>query len=179
MVNKTEHIVEIPEQSVIQAAAKGYDEFCGLFSNAALVSVGGILTGESMLKLNSDQITLIAYMILRNEVMEGGFIQLIHNGYGPFLFENPFAKAMRLMGLHDFSKLLYDVRRQYVNSGSKLTKDCSDEEFMALYEQHPEYDEYDDEFIEREPEYTEAIARYIDEHMEKFAVIAKDECADM
>ena len=40
-------------------------------------------------------------------------------------------------------------------------------------------DEYDDEFIEREPEYTEAIARYIDEHMEKFAVIAKDECADM
>ena len=97
MGKKTEHIVEIPEQSVIQAAAKGYDEFCGLFSNAALVSVGGILTGESMLKLNSDQITLIAYMILRNEVMEGGFIQLIHNGYGPFIFENPFAKAMRLM----------------------------------------------------------------------------------
>ena len=62
---------------------------------------------------------------------------------------------------------------------TKMPKDCSDEEFMALYEQHPEYDEYDDEFIEREPEYTEAIARYIDEHMEKFAVIAKDECADM
>ena len=31
MGKKTEHIVEIPEQSVIQAAAKGYDEFCGLF----------------------------------------------------------------------------------------------------------------------------------------------------
>ena len=60
-----------------------------------LNSVGGELNAEAMSRLNADQITLLAYHILREEVMEGGFIQLIHNGYGPFIFHNPFAKADR------------------------------------------------------------------------------------
>ena len=158
-------IVKLSEQDVIEAAKQGYAAFCELFANAALRAVGGSLT--------ADQITLVAYFMLRGEVLEGGFVQLIHNGYGSFIFENPFAKAMRLMGLRGFGNLLYDVRREYVKSGKELACDCSDEEFMALYEQHPEYDEYDDDFIEREPEFTEAIAKYIDEHVDKFALITK------
>lgn len=166
-------IVKLSEQDVIEAAKQGYAAFCELFANAALRAVDGSLTVDNMDKLNADQITLVAYFMLRGEVLEGGFVQLIHNGYGPFIFENPFAKAMRIMGLRGFCNLLYDVRREYVKSGKELACDCSDEEFMALYEQHPEYDEYDDDFIEREPEFTEAIAKYIDEHLDKFALITK------
>ena len=51
---------------------------------------------EGISKLSPDQITLYAFLTLRQEMSEGGLLQLLYNGYGPFIFENPFAKAMRL-----------------------------------------------------------------------------------
>ena len=44
---------------------------------------------------------------------------------------------------------------------------------MALFEKYPEFDDLDDEFIEMEEEVTETVARYIDEHLEQFAIIEK------
>jgi hypothetical protein len=90
-------------------------------------------------------------------------VQLIHNGYGPFIFKNPFAKAVRLWGLRDLSKLIYDAHTLYVKYGSEITRDCNDEEFMAMYEQYPEFDDLDDLFIENEEEWTRQIERYINE----------------
>lgn len=43
--------------------------------------------------------------------MEGGFVQLIQNGYGPYIFDNPFAKAMRMFGAKEFSKLIYEAKK--------------------------------------------------------------------
>ena len=112
-------------------------------------------------------------MIFRSEVMDGGFIQLIHNGYGPFIFLNPFAKAMRLWGSKDFCNLIYKGRKLFEKYADELTGDCSDEEFMALFEKYPEFDELDDEFVEMEEEVTETVARYVDEHIDGFAEIVK------
>lgn len=39
-----------------------------------------------MSELNADQMTLVAFKAMHDEVMDGGFVQLIYNGYGPFLF---------------------------------------------------------------------------------------------
>ena len=78
----------------------------------------------------------------------------------PFIFDNPFAKAMRLMGAHDFSKLVYKGKRLYDKYKEELTKDCSDEEFMALFEAYPQFDDLDDEFVEMEEEVTVALACY-------------------
>lgn len=165
--------IKIQEADVIRAAQEGMDAFVELFRNSILDAIGGELNAETMPKLNADQITLLAYMTVREEVMDGGFVQLIHNGYGPFIFMNPFAKAMRLWGAKDFQKLIYRGRELYLANEKELTKDCSDEEFMALFEQYPEFDDLDDEFIEMEEEVTEIVARYIDENLEAFAKIIK------
>ena len=124
-----------------------------------------------MSELNSDQITLLAYSILRDEVMDGGFVQLIHNGYGPFIFKNPFAKAIKQWGLRDLSKLIYNAHSLYVKYGAEIEKECTDEEFMALFEQYEEFDEMDDAFVENEEDWTNMVAVYIDDHIENFAVI--------
>jgi hypothetical protein len=42
---------------------------------------------------------------------------------------------------------------------------------MALFEQFPDFEDLDDKFIENEEVWTEDIAHYIDDHLEKFAVI--------
>ena len=165
--------VKIKETEIIEAAGQGMDAFVDVFHKHILSSIGGELNAESMQLLQPDQITLMAYMIFREEVMDGGFVQLIHNGYGPFIFLNPFAKAMRLWGAKDFCNLIYKGRKLFEKYADELTRDCSDEEFMALFEKYPEFDELDDEFIEMEEEVTETVARYIDGHLEQFAQIEK------
>lgn len=165
--------ITIQDEQLRQAAGEGIDEFIKVFTDKFLDTLGGELNGENMHLLNGKQISLLAYVMLRDEVMDGGFIQLIHNGYGPFIFDNPFAKAMRLMGAHDFSKLIYKGKKLYDKYKDELTKDCSDEEFMALFERYPEFDDLDDNFIEMEEEVTAILAHYVDEHIEEFAVIVK------
>lgn len=167
--------VIIKEKEIVSAAAEGMQAFVELFAKRTMEAIGGELTADTMSQLNADQITLLAYHILRDEVMEGGFIQLIHNGYGPFIFLNPFAKAMRLWGAREFSKLIYDGRKLYEQHAEALTKDCTDEEFMALYEQYEEFDELDDNFIEMEEEVTDLVAHYIDEHLSGFATVMSEE----
>lgn len=132
-----------------------------------LASVGGTLTAENMSTLSSDAITLIAYRMLRDAVMDGGFIGLIHNGLGPFIFFNPLAKAIRQMGegtddeelLHHLSKLIYKGRKLFLKHGEAITQDYTYDEFMALYEQYPSFDTLDDDFVSYEDAFSAAIER--------------------
>ena len=163
--------IRIKDARLQQAASEGMDAFVEVFVNAINEAIEGQLTTETMSELNSDQITLLAYSILRDEVMDGGFVQLIHNGYGPFIFKNPFAKAMKQWGLRDLSKLIYNAHSLYVRYGAEIEKECTDEEFMALFEQFEEFDEMDDAFVENEEDWTNMVAVYIDDHIENFAVI--------
>lgn len=166
--------VRIPESEVIAVAGQGMDEFLQVFVDHIRDAVGGELNGETMPRLNGEQISLLAYVMFREEVMDGGFVQLIHNGYGPFIFDNPFAKAMRLMGAGDFSKLIYKGKKLYDLYKDELTRECTDEEFMALFEQYEKFDDLDDGFVVMEEEVTEILARYVDEHIELFAEIVKE-----
>lgn len=125
-----------------------------------LARIGGKLTEESIQQLSADEVTLLAYCTLREEVMDGGLVQLIYNGYGPFIFLNPFAKAMRLWGLKDFSKLLYEGRKFFEAHGAEIQQEMSDEDFMALFEQYPEADDFDDTFIENEEDITREVLNH-------------------
>lgn len=166
--------IKINDKDLATAANEGMDQFFTTIINAFKQQVGEEeLNAQAMQQLTADQITLWGYMILRDELMDGGFVQLIYNGYGPFFFDNPFAKAMRLWGLHDFSKLLYKAKKVYDEHKADLTKERSDEDFMALFEQYPEFDDLDDEFVEEEENITSAVAYYVDEHMTDFVEIVK------
>lgn len=166
--------ITISDARLREAAEQGMDEFIQVFTDRYLEVIGGELNAETMSMLNGEQITLLAYIMFRDEVMDGGFIQLIHNGYGPFIFENPFAKAMRLMGAKPFSKLVYEGRALYEKYRAELTKECNEQEFMELFERFPEFDDLDDEFIEMEEQVTATLACYVDEHLELFGEIVKD-----
>lgn len=167
-------LIPIKDSVLRTAAEQGMDAFIQAVVDATAEYVGGQLTPEAMQVLSPDHITLWGYVMLRDELCDGGFIQLIHNGYGPFFFQNPFAKAMRLWGLKDFSKFLYRARELYEEHREKLEKELTDEEFMALYEQYPDFEDLDDEFIANEEEITERVARYLDDHLLEFVEIIMD-----
>ena len=170
---------EVKDEALREAAGKGMDDFIAVIVDAIKKGVGGELSAETMPKLTADQITLLAYIMLRDELMDGGFIQLIHNGYGPFFFRNPFDKAVRQWGekvqeltgvkgnedtnLIGLCRLLRRVRKCYDKYHNQIEKEMSDEDFMALYEQLDMFDDFDDEFVSNEESYTEDVARYVDE----------------
>lgn len=163
--------VIVKDADLQKAAMEGMDAFIGVFTKAIHDAIGGDLTAENMGELNADQITLLSWEILHDEVMDGGFVQLIYNGYGPFIFKNPFAKALRQWEMREPSKLIYDAHTLWLKHREKIEKEMSDEEFMALFEQFPDFEDLDDKFIENEEVWTKDIAHYIDDHLEKFAVI--------
>lgn len=163
--------IEISDSALKQAASLGMDEFINVFTNKYLEILGGNLNAEKMGLLNGAQHSVLAYHFFREEVMEGGFVQLIQNGYGGYIFDNPFAKSMRLFGAENFSKLIYKAKKIYDAHKEDLEKERSEDDFMAMYEQYEDFDDLEEEFLENEEEITSVIAEYIDEHLEEFANI--------
>ncbi len=164
----------VKDSDLILASQEGIDAFIKVISDAILNSIGGKLTCDNMSELNADQITLIAYTVLRDEVMDGGFVQLIYNGWGPFFFNNPFAKAIRLWGLTDLAPLINKANRLYKKHRADIEKDYTDDEFMELFERFPDFDDLDDKFVENEEQWTNRIAFYVDDNLDKFVTIVKD-----
>lgn len=171
--NDSKMEIKIKDEDLAKAAAEGMDAFLDVFVQAFLKPTDGQITAETLQNLNGDQITLLAYHVLHEELMDGGFVQLIQNGYGPFIFDNPFAKAMRLWGLKDFSKFIYKARELYEEHREAIECELTDEEFMALYEQFPQFDDLDDEFIANEEEITSLVAHYLDDHLLEFVEIVQ------
>ena len=129
-------------------------------ADAFLQKANRQLTSETMSALSTDELTLLAYVDFRREMLEGGMIQLIHNGYGPFIFENPFALVLKQWGLRDVAKIVYEGKKVYRESREQIENVATDDDFMALYEQFPKLDKLDDAFVELEPEATRMIAEY-------------------
>lgn len=165
------NIAKVKNSDLRNAASAGMDEFLKVFTDAIMASVGGELTADTMAELNSDQITLLAYDILHNEVMDGGFVQLIYNGYGSFLFRNPFAKAIKGWGIDELASLVKKAGKLYFKYKNEIERECTDDEFMAMFEQYPEFDDLDDLFVENEETWTGMVACYVDEHIERFVTV--------
>ena len=82
--------------------------------------------------LNSNQHTLLAYRFFTDEMREGGFVQLIQNGYGGYVFGNPFAKALRQFGAKEMSKIIYSAKDIYDANKAELERETTEEEFNAM-----------------------------------------------
>ncbi len=166
-------MIQIAEAALQQAAGEGMDEFIQVFTDKYKEVIGGELTAQTMPMLTGEQHSLLAYRIFRDEIMEGGFIQLIQNGYGGYIFDNPFAKVMRLWGAKDFSKLVYRAKELFDAHRPELEKERTDEEFMALYEQYEAFDDLEEEFFNMEERVTACVASYVDDHLELFGTVVK------
>ena len=83
-------MIQIKDSQLAAAAQKGMDEFLQVFTDAYLEAIGGNLTAENMSLLNGSQHTLLAHRFFQDEMRDGGFVQLIQNGYGGYIFSNPF-----------------------------------------------------------------------------------------
>jgi hypothetical protein len=164
-------MITIKEKKLQTAAEKGMDEFLNVFTNAYLTTIGGKLTADNMHLLNGNQHTLLAYRFFSDEMREGGFVQLIQNGYGGYIFGNPFAKAIKQFGAAEMAKLIYKAKEIYDPNKQQLERDTTDEEFNAMYVDFEVFDELEEIYFDIEEEQTSLIAHYVDKHIVQFAEI--------
>ena len=165
--------IKISDEALRRGAEEGMDGFLKVFTDKYLEVTGGVINAETMPLLNGYQHSLLGYHFFREEVDEGGFVQLIQNGYGPYIFDNPFAKAMRLFGAKEFSKLVYAAKKIYDAHREDLEMERDDDAFMAMYEQYEAFDDLEEKFMDMEELVTAQIAEYVDEHLDEFAEIVQ------
>lgn len=160
----------ISKEILEKAWSQGAGHFIDFITDKYIEAIGGQLTADNMDRLNADQHTLLAYRYIKDEVMEGGFIQLIHNGYGPYVLDSPFPYVIKkIWGLTDFAKLIFNVRKEYHLHKEEIEADMNEEDFMALYEQLEKLNDYGDDFLDDfQEETTPAIALYVKENIDNF-----------
>ena len=142
--------IAITDEALRRGAEEGMDGFLKVFIDKYLEVTGGVVNAETMPLLNGYQHSLLGYHFLREEINEGGFVQLIQNGFGPYIFDNPFAKVMRLWGAEEFSKLVYKAKKIYDANRNDLEKERTDDEFMAMYEQYEAFDDLEEAYLDME-----------------------------
>jgi hypothetical protein len=164
-------MIHLKRNDLSIAAEKSMDDFLQIFINAYLSEIGGNLSSENMHLLNGKQHTILAWHFFSTEMRDGGFVQLIQNGYGGYIFDNPFAKAIKIFGAIELSKLIYKAKEVYDKNKLTLERDTTDEEFNALYVDFEVFDDLEEQYFEIEEKQTSYIATYVKEHIEEFAEI--------
>jgi hypothetical protein len=164
-------MIQIKDSVLALAAAKGMDEFLQVFIDAYLEAIEGKLTAENMSKLNGNQHTLLAWHFLSTEMRDGGFVQLIQNGYGNYIFGNPFAKAIKQFGAAELAKLIYKAKEIYDPNKKELERETTEEEFNAMYVDFEAFDDLEEIYFDIEEHQTALIAAYVDDHIADFAEI--------
>jgi hypothetical protein len=164
-------MIQLKDSDLAAAAEKGMDEFLQVFTDAYLKEMDGKLTAENMSRLNGSQHTLLAWHFFSTEMREGGFVQLIQNGYGGYIFSNPFAKAIKQFGAVELAKLVYKAKEIYDPNKAVLERETTDEEFNAMYVDFEVFDDLEERYFDIEEQQTSLIAAYVDEHIADFAEI--------
>ena len=120
-------------------------------------------------ELSEGQQLLISYDYVRMQVQQGGFIQLIQNGYIGLLPDMP--GWLNMIGATNMAQVIDDALKVYVLNRELLDKQTTVEEFAKLYEELKEFEIIDDRFRRADEETVEKIVAYIKEHIEVFAIL--------
>lgn len=127
--------------------------------------------------LNNNQLVLFVHSALDREVNNGGFLQLIFNGYAEFVFEDFFIQSLRSWGAASTSDLLESIKpaglqlvKELQNAG-QFDEQRSLEAFSNLAEEHSEFDKFDDTYYEINEAEVKAIRDYVAHHLSDFIIV--------
>lgn len=166
-------MIQISENQIADTLKKNDVDLINLFTDAYLSEIDNDLNADNMQKLSGYQHALLAYKFFREEVTRGGFVQLIQNGYGGYIFDNPTAKAFKIFGAEDTAKVIYKAKEIFDANRAELERDTTDEEFHAMYVDFEVFDELEERYFGIEQKQNGIIAAYINENRCLFAEIVK------
>ena len=119
--------------------------------------------------LSQGQQMLLSYDYVQVQVNQGGFIQLIQNGYVSLLADLP--EWLIAIGAPAMGKVIDDALKVYVLNRELLDKPATVEEFALLYEELKEFELLDTKFNDLDEITRKAILQYATEHIDEFVAV--------
>lgn len=119
-------------------------------------------------QLSDDQHVMLVYDALYGQVTNGGFLQLIHNGYGQFVFETVFIDDLQKWSLNETVALLRKAEAIYIENKTFLDQERDLEEFSALYKKFTAFEPLDAAFYDIMEEEVKRFRNYIETHLTSF-----------
>lgn len=168
MNNKTLPIIT---QDELNKAKDDAWDFLFLFIDPYYETMSSDPSGEIMNDFTAEQHTLLAFNFLYGEVTNGGFIQLIQNGYGGYIFDDPFSEYIKRWGALEIGKIVDDAKILYNQNKVNLEKETDLEGFSKMYEEFTEFEPLDNRFYEAMDDEVEIIRKYIESNIEHFAIV--------
>lgn len=117
--------------------------------------------------LSEGQQLMLSYDYVRMQVLQGGFIQLIENGYIGLLPDMP--EWLNKIGAPEMAKIIDDVLKVYVLNKDILGKTKTVEDFALLYEELKEFEAIDESFRQLNDDTNRKILNYAIAHIDEFA----------
>jgi hypothetical protein len=119
---------------------------------------------------NDSQITLLVYNFLYGQVSNGGFIQLVQNGYGGLVFNSPFSETIKTWGAEKTGKIVEKANIIYNEYKNELEKETSMEEFSKLYSEITDFEPLEEELFKIMENETKTIKNYVEENINDFRI---------
>jgi len=120
-------------------------------------------------ELTEGQQLLLSYDYIRMQVMQGGFIQLIQNGYIGLL--PPMPNWLFAINAGEMAAVIDDVLKVYVLNHELLEKETSVEEFAKLYDELKEFEIIDERFEGLNESTINKILAFATQHIGEFATV--------
>jgi hypothetical protein len=120
-------------------------------------------------ELSEGQQLLLSYDYVQNQVLQGGFIQLIQNGYIGLLPDMP--AWLTNVGATVMAQLIDDVLKVYVLNKDTFDKANSIEAFVKLYDELKEFEMIDTQFRETNEATLSLIMAYAENNLDEFITV--------
>ncbi|WP_165836429.1 DMP19 family protein [Taibaiella soli] len=167
MERKSSFLPKIPADKITTRKASGNDyEFFELLTEPLHAEMYSRQNFDFIQELSQGQQLFLSYDYVRMQVMQGGFIQFIQNGYVSLLL--PMPGWLTSIGANEMAQLLDDVLKAYVTNIDVLERETTVEEFAQLYDQLPEFAILDEEFNSLDESTIHTMAVYAAAHLEEF-----------
>ena len=130
---------------------------------------------DPLAKLDSftnEAAVLLLFSTLKEQVENGGFIQLIQNGYGPAIFDSPLGQDLARWGATQTAALLDQARANYQAHRAYLERPRDLSEFSALYKEFTQFEPLENQFYDLAASQTASVRAYVAQHLSQFARLA-------
>ena len=121
--------------------------------------------------LNDSQKTLFSFIHLNAQIADGGFIQLIKNGFGEMIFDNKFTGIIKSWGAEKTAEFIDESSEIYIKYKNEILNTETDEELNKIYNKTKAFETIDTIFFEIMEEEGMYIKNYIEKNLNEFAVI--------
>lgn len=120
--------------------------------------------------LSWGQQLLLAYDYMHMQVMQGGFIQFIHNGYVSLL--PSMIEQLYKLGASDMAMVLDDALKVYVLNRDLLERSTTVQEFAQLYGELKEFEGIDERYYQLNDATTQKLINYAVQNLNEFVSAA-------